>query len=189
MVNMIKVLIAVFVLELIIGIAILGKNLTRALIFRTAKTKNNEGIFLEAATGALAAIISIVYYTQNKPDATILMWLGLIVFFCGGILQFIARKQLFEDKTFEERARQSLEAATTGIYSVIRHPSKTALLLMLLGICLSMGSYWSLGLLFVLFLPSVLYRISQEEELLLDEFNDRWLAYKEDTKKLIPYIL
>ena len=60
---------------------------------------------------------------------------------------------------------------------------------MLLGICLSMGSYWSLGLLFVLFLPSVLYRISQEEELLLDEFNDRWLAYKEDTKKLIPYIL
>lgn len=189
MVNMIKVLIAVFVLELIIGIAILGKNLPRALIFRTAKTKNSEGIFMEAITGGLAATIAVVYYLQNKPDATILMWLGIPVFLLGGILQLIARKQLFEDKTFEERARQSLEAATNGIYSKIRHPSKTALILILTGLCLSTGSYWSLALLLVLFFPSVLYRISQEEEVLLDEFNDRWLAYKADTKRLIPYIL
>lgn len=189
MVNMLKVLVAVTILLIIVGIALLGKKLRRALIFKTATTPRNESLWMQWITGWLVAIIAIANYLRNTPDATIIMWLGLLVFFTGGILQFYARKQLHEDKTFEERAKAELNAATTGLYSKIRHPSKSALLLLLAGLCITTASWWALGLLLALFLPTLLYRISQEERALLDQFGDRWMAYQSDTNKLIPGML
>jgi len=186
---MLKVLVAVIVLLVIIGIAMLGKKIARTLIFRTAKTPSNESIWMEIVTGLLAVGIAIANYIRNKPDANIAMWIGVLIFFLGGLLQFIARKQLGEDKTFEERLSSGFEAAQTGLYTKIRYPSKSSLLLLLIGLCLTLGSWWGLGIILILFFPSVLYRISQEERALLDRFGDRWLAYKSDTKKLIPEIL
>lgn len=186
---MLKVLVAVIVLLIIIGIAMLGKKIVRSLIFRSAKTKNSESIWLEVVTGLVTVVVAFAYYWRNEPDATIVMWLGVLVFFLGGLLQLICRKQLNDDRTFEDRLSSGFEAAQTGLYTKIRYPSKSSLLLLLIGLCLTLGSWWGLGIILILFFPSVLYRISQEERALLDRFGDRWLAYKSDTKKLIPEIL
>jgi len=167
----------------------LGKKVLRALIFKTTKTPSNESLWLEWVTGIVVVGIAIANYARKSPEATTTMWIGVLVFFLGGILQFIARKQLFDDTTFGERLSSGFEAAQTGLYSKIRYPSKSALLLMMIGFCLSLGSWWGIGLLIVLFFPSMLYRISQEDRALLDQFGDRWLAYKSDSKKLIPEIL
>jgi protein-S-isoprenylcysteine O-methyltransferase Ste14 len=72
------------------------------------------------------------------------------------------------------------------MYAKIRHPNKAALLLILIGLCFALGSIWARAVLVFLFVPSLLYRISQEERALLDQFGDRWMAYKEDTKRIIP---
>ena len=189
MVNMLKILVAVTALQTIIGIALLGKNLTRAYLFNSARVKNTEGLWLEAITASLVVIIAIAHYLRNKPEATIAMLIGTFIFFAGGLLQLIARKQLYEDKTFEERLSSGFEAAQTGLYAHIRYPSKSAMLLLLTGLCVTLGSWWSLGLLYLLFFPSALYRISQEEQTLLDKFGNRWLSYKEDTKRIIPYFI
>lgn len=189
MVNMIKILIALSVLLIIIGIAMLGAKITRFLIFRSAKTKSSESAWIEIIAGLITIGIALFYYINNKPEATIAMWAGAIIFFLGGLLQIIARRQLYDDKTFQERLSAGFEAAQTGLYSKLRYPSKTALLLMMLGICLATQSWWALGLYAILFIPSALFRISQEEKELLDQFGDRWLSYKEDTKRIIPYIL
>ncbi len=188
MVNMLKILAAVIILLAIIGIGILGKKLFRALIFKTAKTPSNESKVLEVITGLVVIGIAIANYARKEPDATITMWIGAAVFFLGGLLQLIARKQLYEDKTFEERLSTGFEAAQTGLYSKLRHPSKTALLIIIIGICLALGSIWGLALLAVLFFPSVLYRISQEERALLDKFGERWIEYQSDSKRIIPGI-
>ncbi len=188
MVNMLKVLGAVIVLLLIIGIGMLGKKLFRALIFKTAKTPSNESTVLEFVTGLLVIGIAIANYARKEPDANIIMWVGTLILFLGGILQLVARRQLYEDKTFEERLSSGFEAAQTGLYAKIRHPSKTALLVILIGLCLSLGSWWGLGLLAVLFFPSMLYRISQEERALLDQFGERWIEYQSDSKRIIPGI-
>jgi len=186
MVNMLKILVLVIVLLIIIGIAMLGKKLTRALIFKTAKTQSNESTILEWITGVLVVGLSFAYYIKQAPQADPTMWAGIIVFFFGGIMQFIARRQLYEDKTFEKRLMSGFDAAQTGIYAKLRHPSKTALLLMIMGYCFALGSIWGLAVFAFLFIPSVLYRISQEERALLDQFGDRWMNYKEDTKRIIP---
>jgi len=189
MVNMIKILVAVSVVISIIGIALLGKKLKHFFSFKTAKTPHKESLWLELVSGGLVLFIATAYYLNKRPDATGLMWSGVAVFFFGGLLQLFARKQLHNDKTFEERLSSGFSAAQTGIYKRIRHPSKAALLLLLLGFSLSMGSFWATALWFIFFLPSVLFRISQEERSLQETFNDRWLTYKSDTRKLIPGVL
>jgi len=189
MVNMLKVLTAVVILLAIIGLAMLGKKLLRALIFRTAKTHNNESKFIEIVLGLLVIIIALTNYIRQTPEGDWVMAIGALLFFVGGIIQLLARKQLYDDKTQEDRLGTEFAAGQTGLYSKIRHPSKLALLLILIGFCLALKSYWALGILFVLFFPSMLYRISQEEKALLDKFGNRWQAYKSDSKKLIPGIL
>jgi len=57
---------------------------------------------------------------------------------------------------------------TTGPYAVIRHPMYTGMSLMILFAPLALGSYWAL-IPALLFIPWVLTRIRNEEELLLRE--------------------
>ena len=188
MVNMLKILAAATILLAIIGIAMLGKNILRALIFKTAKTSNNESTVLEWVTGVLVFGLSFAFYANKQPAADITMWAGIIVYFAGWILQFVARRQLYDDKTFEARLKSGFDAAQMGLYAKLRHPSKAALLLIMIGLCFSLGSIWALAVLVFLFLPSVLYRISQEDQALADQFGERYLSYKEDTKRIIPGI-
>src|SRR5574341_2245790 len=120
MVNMIKVLVAVIILLIIIDIGMLGKKALRALIFKTAKTPSNESTVMEWITGLLVIGLSFAYYIKQQPITDPTMWAGVVVFFLGGILQFIARRQLYEDKTFEERLMSGFEAAQMGLYAKIR---------------------------------------------------------------------
>lgn len=189
MVDMLKIMAAVIVLLIIIGIALLGKKILRALIFKSATTKSSEGFWMEIITGLIAIIIAFAQYKTTEPQADAFMWTGTAIFFLGGILQLIARRQLYEDKTFEERLSAGFEAAQTGLYSRLRYPSKSALMLIILGFCLAMGSIWGVAITIILFYPSVLYKISQEDKELLDQFGDRWLDYKAQTKRIIPKIL
>lgn len=186
MVNMVKVLAAVTILLAIIGIAMLGKRILRALIFRTAKTSSNESTVLEWVTGVLVVGLSFAYYANQKPISDPTMWVGIVIYFAGWILQFVARRQLYDDKTFESRLRSGFDAAQMGLYAKLRHPSKAALLLIMIGLCFSLGSIWALAVLIFLFLPSVMYRISQEDQALIDQFGERYMSYKEDTKRIIP---
>ncbi|MBI4146973.1 isoprenylcysteine carboxylmethyltransferase family protein [Candidatus Woesearchaeota archaeon] len=188
MVNMIKIVIAAIVLLTIIGYALLGKNVKRAIIFRSAKTKASESLVLEVVTGIITLATALAYYLRNRPEATWWMGAGIVLLILGGIVQLIARKHLYEDKTFEHRLLSEFSAAQTGIYRKLRYPGKTSTLLLTLGFCLAMGSTWSIAVWAALFLPSTLYRISQEEQTLQDKFGERWMNYQEESKRIIPGI-
>jgi|SRR3989338_1010448 len=186
MVNMLKVVIAVCVLLFIVGIAMLGKKLFSAYIFRSARMSNNESFWVEVCAGLIVLGVALFDYLNHRPEIKIVMVVGVVVFFAGGLLQIIARRQLYDDKTFEERLASGFEAAQTKLYAHIRYPGSSALILLVFGLCLALESYWGLGLAVVLFIPSVLFKISEEERVLYDKFGDRWLDYKSDSKRIIP---
>jgi len=189
MVNMLKVLAAIIVLLGITGVAILGKRLSRIFIFRSTKTPNDEGWWLEFVSVWLIIILSVSYYVIQNPRATWINGVGAGIFFLGGFLQILCRKHLYDDRTFGERLASGFSAAQTGMYKGLRYPSATALILLLLGLALSMGSWWALGLFVILFIPSILYHMSQEEQSFLDQFGDRWISYRAISKKIIPKVL
>jgi len=187
MVDMLKVAAAIAILLLIIGIAMLGKRIKKVLIFRSAKPTNNEGLYIELITGILT--LAIVIFGYKKPEAEWYMWAGQVIFFGGGLLHIYARRALGEEKTLQDSMKTEFHAAQTGLYKKLRYPSKTALLLMLLGISIATQSTWGLILTAVIFFPAMLFRISQEERQMADDFSDRWITYKSETKRIIPGIL
>jgi len=188
MINLLKILTAETIILLIIGFGLLGKNLKRILCFRSSTTTSSESFWLQLITGLLVLFSALGNFGANKPAPTPISWIGAVVFLIGGIVQLLARMHLYDDKTLQERLTSGFGAAQIGIYSKLRHPGQTSLLLLLLGACLALDSGWSLALYAILFIPSTLYRISQQEKRLRDQFGERYLAYQSDTKRIIPAI-
>lgn len=77
------------------------------------------------------------------------------------------------------------ELLTSGVYSVIRHPSYSGLLINALGWAFAFRS--GVGLLLTASLiPPLLARIRAEETLLRTQFGDAYDAYCRRTSRLIP---
>lgn len=76
---------------------------------------------------------------------------------------------------------------TTGLYGVLRHPRYLGVLLTTLGMALLFRSWVGL-LLFVPMLGVILFRIRDEEALLLRTFGAEWETYCQHSWRLLPYI-
>ncbi len=88
-------------------------------------------------------------------DALVLVgWLGIFVVF---------RANSFTSSTIELAPDQRV--ISTGPYAWVRHPMYAAALLMLLGIPIALGSWWSV-LVFLAILPVLVWRLLEEERFL-----------------------
>jgi protein-S-isoprenylcysteine O-methyltransferase Ste14 len=76
-----------------------------------------------------------------------------------------------------------------GPYRFIRHPFYTGTLLTLTGIGLAVQSWGALLVLLLMFGIVYRYRINVEENALVTQFGNEYIAYMNDTKMLIPFIL
>ena len=74
----------------------------------------------------------------------------------------------------------------TGIYSIIRHPMYTSLLLIFTPVLISNYNLFNL-VVFVIFAVNLILKLSYEEILLKQFFKD-YKAYSETTKRIIPFI-
>ncbi len=77
---------------------------------------------------------------------------------------------------------------TAGIYRTVRHPIYTSYILLFLGFCTTLQSWWGVGLLVVVCSVWFGNRIGIEEEMLAAEFGEEYRAYCMTTKRLFPYI-
>lgn len=102
----------------------------------------------------------------------ILGWLGIMIVF---------RANTYAAATIQVEAGQ--EVISTGPYSVVRHPMYGASLLMLLGIPVTLGSWWGL-LVLAAFLPALAWRLLDEERVLL-----RDLKGYADYRRKVPWRL
>jgi protein-S-isoprenylcysteine O-methyltransferase Ste14 len=120
-------------------------------------------------------------------DGEVTRWLGVVLFSIGGALR-LAPVFILGDRFSGLVAIQRGHAlVTTGLYSVIRHPSYLGLLLGALGWALAFRS--TIGvLLVVLMIPPIIARIRSEETLLHEHFGAEYDAYRAKTSRLIPGI-
>ncbi len=112
---------------------------------------------------------------------TVIIWLGL--FFRFWSIKVLGK--YFRTTVFIQKNHQVVRA---GPYRIIRHPSYTAGLIILLGIGLAMGSW--IGLFFMLLLALIGYqkRVVVEESELLKSLGKDYSDYMKITKRLIPFI-
>jgi len=118
-------------------------------------------------------------------DAT--RWLGVVLFSVGGALRLWPVVVLGPRFSGLGAIQPGHTLVTSGIYSVIRHPSYLGLLVNSLGFGLAFRS--GVGVLITaLTLVPLLARIHAEERLLRSQFGDEYAAYCARTSRLIPGI-
>jgi protein-S-isoprenylcysteine O-methyltransferase Ste14 len=77
---------------------------------------------------------------------------------------------------------------TVGPYRLLRHPSYTGLLLACAGVGLALANWVAVAAMVVLPLAAVLWRIHAEENALLATLGDRYRAYADHHKRLVPLV-
>jgi protein-S-isoprenylcysteine O-methyltransferase Ste14 len=112
-------------------------------------------------------------------------WLGVALFAIGGALRLWPVYVLGHRFSGLVAIQPGHALLTTGIYSVIRHPSYLGLFVNALGWALAFRSVVGVLLAFCTLVPLV-GRIVAEERLLHSEFGSAYDAYRARTSRLIP---
>ena len=113
--------------------------------------------------------------------------IGAVLFVCGIALAIWARIYLGRNWGMPMTQRVEPELVTSGPYRFVRHPIYSGLLLALMGTALATNF---LGLAIAVILGAYFYYAATvEERNLVATFPTAYPAYREHTKKLIPYLL
>lgn len=76
-----------------------------------------------------------------------------------------------------------------GPYRLVRHPSYTGILLILVGVGLAFQSLAAILVILLIFSVAYGYRMNEEEKVLALELGDEYVKYTKRTKRLIPYLV
>jgi protein-S-isoprenylcysteine O-methyltransferase Ste14 len=114
-----------------------------------------------------------------------LRWVGVVLFAVGAFLRLLPVYLLGDRFSGLVAIQPGHRLLTTGLYSVIRHPSYLGLLIASLGWSLAFRSVLGLGIT-VLFLLVLVARIDAEERLLHETFGAEYDAWRARTARLIP---
>jgi protein-S-isoprenylcysteine O-methyltransferase Ste14 len=150
--------------------------------------RGNRWVILAFALIGLAGAY-LPAYTDRKEfwtiDGDAIRWLGVALFAAGGALRLWPVYVLGHRFSGLVAIQPGHTLVTSGIYSVIRHPSYLGLLVNSLGWGLAFRSGVGV-LLTALLIPPLLARIRAEEALLRTEFDDAYVAFCARTSRLIP---
>ena len=128
-------------------------------------------------------------YTDRKEfwtlDGDSIRWLGVVLFIVGGVLRIWPVFVLGHRFSGLVAIQPGHTLVTTGLYSVIRHPSYLGLLVNALGWAFAFRSGVGVLLTVITILPLVA-RIRSEETLLHTQFGAEYDAYRARTSRLIP---
>lgn len=114
-------------------------------------------------------------------------WVGFLLYTLGGILRLYPVFVLGHRFSGLVAIQPQHTLVTTGIYSVIRHPSYLGMIINMIGWCLVLRSLGGL-LIAGLFLIPLIARINSEEKMLSSEFGTEYENYRSKTSRLIPHI-
>lgn len=134
-----------------------------------------EARYHEFSRQAVGILLVAVYAWWATPVRE-LFWPGAVIAVVGILVRLYASGFVMKNK----------ELATTGPYSLMRHPLYTGNILMLVGFCLANGMLWPwlVGAFFLWFWypPTIAY----EDKKLHGIFGDSWQEWSSRTPALVP---
>ena len=110
---------------------------------------------------------------------------GLVLVIAGGTLGLVAGRHLGRALTPTPVPIAGAGLRTDGAYRFVRHPIYSAVLLMVLGYVIAVGSLWTAGGALVLLVFFVL-KSRWEDGLLREQYGEEWTAWAAHTGALLP---
>jgi protein-S-isoprenylcysteine O-methyltransferase Ste14 len=137
----------------------------------------------------VACVLPLVWPSATipllRPQVT-LVGIGVIVL--GAVLRWWSIFTLGRYFTFEVAVRSTQAVVQSGPYRLVRHPSYTAILIMLLGLGLVLLNWASIVVLLADGLIGLGYRVSVEEHALVEALGQPYVDYMRHTKRFIPFL-
>jgi len=114
--------------------------------------------------------------------------LTLSIFILGGVIGLVALNcNKIGNFNIQPELKKDCQLITSGIYSYIRHPMYTSVIVMMLGILLTNFSFLEGGL-FIGLIITLFLKASREEKLWINHHLE-YQSYKDKTKFFIPFVL
>ncbi|MEN6348979.1 MAG: methyltransferase [Syntrophomonas sp.] len=163
----------------------------RGLLARRMKVKEKER---QPVIIKLLSLLSLLAYVVPGIDyryhwSSVPVWIIIaanVLVFLGYVFIFLVFKENSYASTVIQVDKEQ-QVIETGPYAVVRHPMYTGLLIMQLFTPLALGSYWAL-IFALLFIPTLIFRIRKEEEVLLRDLPGYKHYYIKTPFRLIPSI-
>lgn len=164
------------------------------------KVKNQENYFKQFILYWFPIIIAALLLGPGKwfghslirenfvPHTDFVGIIGLIFCFSGTIIACWSKYLLGKNWSLSVQKKVNHELIQNGIYSYLRHPIYTGLLLLFIGNTLIVGDYRGI-IAVVIVLVSFWFKLIKEEKLLIETFGNDYIEYKKKTKALIPFVL
>ena len=172
-------------LELWLGIAHSGKHQDSRDHFTLPAVK---ALVLLSALGA--ALFASQYPWMRFPLSRPLLSLLAIIFFAAGIaLRLWAVRTLGRYFTVRITIQEGQHVITSGPYRYVRHPSYTALFILVFGAAFLIDNIGSAIAIFLFMGIALALRIRYEERELLATFGEEYQQYAAEHARIIPHIL
>jgi protein-S-isoprenylcysteine O-methyltransferase Ste14 len=138
----------------------------------------------------LGTLLAFTVPATSIPSARIfLFWLGILLINAGVAFRLYAIHVLGAFFTTTVAVAPEQTVIETGPYRLIRHPSYSGLLIILLGLGLDYANWLSLLVMMGCMLIGLSYRIHVEEHVLKAHLGQPYQEYMQRTKRLIPFVL
>lgn len=124
----------------------------------------------------------------NHPSPIWATELGTVILVLSLWLFWRSHHDLGKNWSSTLQIREGHTLTTNGVYQIVRHPMYTSVLFLCIAQTLLLPN-WIAGLSGLIgFSIAYATRVEQEEQMLLDSFGDQYEAYRQCTKRLIPYL-
>lgn len=176
-------------------VAVVGIIIFELFIFRKTPVQDaahhDRGSFWGVLGGVVASLAAIIYFSWSGIGQLTASWVsytGFGMLFFGFFVRQWAIVTL--DKYFTPVVALHYDHVliTDGPYRHLRHPGYAGLMLELVGAATAVLNIAALAAVIVCMVPCLWYRVRVEERLLQTKFGDAYRAYRQKTKKFIPYI-
>jgi protein-S-isoprenylcysteine O-methyltransferase Ste14 len=173
--------------------AMAGISLFSSVHLGAGEREDRSNRWVIAALGAFGLLLAYLPAYADREnlwtlDGDAVRWLGAVLFIAGGALRLWPVFVLGRRFSGLVAIQPGHTLQTSGVYSIIRHPSYLGLLINSLGWALAFRSAIGVILAALMIVP-LLARIRSEEALLHSEFGAEYDAYRARTAwRLIPGI-
>lgn len=168
--------------------------------FNAKKAKSQENVFTQFIQYWLPLLVAFLllgpgdwfgnsWLRENFVEHTNTVgYIGLAFAIIGAIIACYARFLLGKNWSLSVQQKNEHELIQSGIYGIVRHPIYLGMLLLFIGNGIIVGDYRAIIAVLIVFI-SIWFKLKKEEQLLIAIFGEKYRAYQQKTKRIIPFIL
>jgi protein-S-isoprenylcysteine O-methyltransferase Ste14 len=174
-----------------------GWTASEILLQVVARTSRSSGQVKDR--GSLLLLLPIIFgsiwlsfwyagqYPRTMPGGAHWLKMAAIILLVAGLaIRWTAIFSLGRSFSTNVAIHPTQTVHRTGLYSWVRHPSYTGMLLIFAAIGINARNWVSLAIMLTFPTAALLYRIHVEEMALTDAFGEDYVNYTRTTKRLLP---